>query len=563
MKYNKLVSIFFSFMFIINFAFCSDLNISKKKTNIDYIKEYYKINKKISSSFCGYGVEQDYWKLYRKFRGDGNVVPLVENDSVDYGVIKKHLPMMLEKKIWIKQNSLFLKKRASFKLIRSSIKKQKKSIKLLLKYKREFDEDEKGEQKSAIISKSKLEYLRFRQLYTDFTEIIPFLLSYRFPVNHFALSEKYDFLKNKEAPALLRQRNEVYFHRKIVEDGAQNPNNTGNDLMFRAVIDTMYIELSQNYDFIPENVRYDIDYIHKKTLRYLKRGKRFLLVRQKEWLARTDRKYVFYQKLTSGTLNNQDKYIKNRVDSVKELKHFVLKRQAQVYKFLANQSHIMQALYVLETILYNEVGNLDGRDALERSDVARVVYNRVTDSEYNSLLPDDFLYPFLPDYLKNTTNKYPWLNVLFKTGEFSFTYFFIGQNIRVFCPSQNRLARFLRKENLNMSLDLLRKSKVAFKGIRYFSRQSMLGRFDMGKIWKGFSKIAERPGKIALKQSSLQKSYNRSKYYYLYDFKDPNDRSYRVLKIGKHIYVKPKATKVFYKYRNPHMFKFFQADPIP
>ena len=48
------------------------------------------------------------------------------------------------------------------------------------------------------------------------------------------------------------------------------------------------------------------------------------------------------------------------------------------------------------------------------------------------------------------TKKYKWLNVLFKEGEFSFTYFFIPSNIGIFCPDFSKKAKILRKENLNI-----------------------------------------------------------------------------------------------------------------
>ena len=55
----------------------------------------------------------------------------------------------------------------------------------------------------------------------------------------------------------------------------------------------------------------------------------------------------------------------------------------------------MQAIYVMETILYNEVGTADAPDALERRDVAQVINNRYENNKYNTLSKTDAITPYL------------------------------------------------------------------------------------------------------------------------------------------------------------------------
>ena len=110
-------------------------------------------------------------------------------------------------------------------------------------------------------------------------------------------------------------------------------------------------------------------------------------------------------------------------------------------------------------------------------------------------------------------------------------------------------------------MDLLEKPNNQFKATRYFSRASMLGRIDMTAVWNDYSALAERPGKLVSKQSPLRKAYRKGKYHFLYSFRDPQNKLYEVIEIQKSTYVFDPQRKVkqFYKYRNPHYFKYFSA----
>ena len=213
-----------------------------------------------------------------------------------------------------------------------------------------------------------------------------------------------------------------------------------------------------------------------------------------------------------------------------KLKDYTLKQQSKVYQYWMKQSELMRSLYVLETILFSEVGDLDGRDALDRKDVAQVVLNRTTIPFFSSIAEKESFYPYInKDVTHENIQKSKWLNVLFKEGEFSFTYYFITGSVKIYCPDMSRRGKYLRRENLKLSLNILRNPNWNFLATRYFSRASMLGRIDMTQVWSDYIPIQERPGVLARSQNRLKKLYKRSKYRYLYSFNDPSDRDFDVL----------------------------------
>jgi hypothetical protein len=212
----------------------------------------------------------------------------------------------------------------------------------------------------------------------------------------------------------------------------------------------------------------------------------------------------------------------------------------------------------MDTIMYNEAGGIDGRDSLERKDIARVIINRHDDDYYSMFDKLDDLKERFTTAKKKNLGKQKWLNVLFKEGEFSFTYYFIPSTIRVFCQPMTRLGRFLRKENINLALDIIDKNNVTSKHIRYFSRASMLGRIDMSSIWNDYELIPEKVGaKVQKKAREIRSLIKRKKYKYRYDFISENGKSYKVIGIKNRGYVISREDNALYRQRNPHLFTFF------
>jgi hypothetical protein len=534
-----------------------------KKSDRKIIRNYLKLHKNFSRQFCRAGVEPEFWKRFRNFRGRGYYIPTKLDGKLDRLTINRFIPELVKKEKWIQGQIDFLKGKKNLKYLKKEIEKLDSEFKEILKLKQVHFESKKGTLKRRALNQSKYRFLNYKTKFLKFLEKVPFLLSYRFPVDHFELRQNYDRYKSRKDEDGRRKSNEVYFYRKIVQDGAQNPNNSGSDTFSRANLDTITIHLNKIQEILSENLRFDINSAISSFKQQVRRGKNGQLKRFKEWRSRTREAINFYESLKknqvkiNGKLQTGEDIAKLRVRTRASLKAWVLKKQAEVYKYWTHQPELMRSLYSIETILFNEVGGLDGRDALERKDVTQVVINRTEIPFYSTIEPNDSIHQYLSlDKLKKL-DKNKWLNVMFKEGEFSFTYFFITGNVKIFCPDQTRNGRFLRRENLRIALKLLRKPNREFKGVRYFSRASMLGRIDMTPIWNDFHPLPQKPGRLAKNNKKLKKIYQHQKYSYLYNFKDPLGKAYKVVEIKEKIYVMPLEVERFYKYRSPHFFRYF------
>jgi hypothetical protein len=291
-----------------------------------------------------------------------------------------------------------------------------------------------------------------------------------------------------------------------------------------------------------------------------------MIKRFDEWKKRVERSKDFYANLLdnkklkiseNSQLQDVTSLLENHAKALYNLKEFSLTHQSQTYDFWSKKSELYQSLFALETILYSEVGRIDENVGFFRQDVAQVVINRSNDANFNQLGTNDSLIKFLRKDISTKENI--WLNVLFKEGEFSFTYFYIPGNLQIYCPDMSRVGKFLRKENLKIAMKLIKNPRKDFKGIRYFSRVSMFGRIAMDSIWKNYLPVGEEPGSNVSKNvRKLREYYTSGQYRLLYEFKDPNDLTFKVIEMDGNSYVvnKDKADK-FYTYRNPHLFKFF------
>ena len=565
---NLLNKLFILFLFIGN-SFASSAVISSQIFENGFsdkkmISRYLKTLKHFSKAQCRPGVEEEFWKKYKVFKGNGNYIPLLPDNSLDKKTVNKFIPELKRKREWILSQENLLKKRKNFKKELVLISELELDIANLLLLKKDFYLEKNIDKKNEIRNKSKYTYISFREKLKSYSETLHFLVSYRFPVDHFELRITYDKYKKSNDIEGKRKSNEVYFYRKIVQDGAQNLNHKKSDRFLRATLDTIYLNLNRKSDFIEENTRYDLDAALSSIRWHLKSGPKRKVKRMGEWKARVDRAIEFYSMLRDGKINEEghsfstNNLLEKRSKARYILKDHVLKKEADAYKYWMNQPRILQAIYVIDTILFNEVGGIDGRDMLERKDVAQVVINRFRDPVYNSIDSDESLYSHLG--LKDKViKKNPWLNVMLKEGEFSFSYFFIPGNLRIFCPDMTRMGKFLRRENISIALSLLKRPNDVFDAVRYFSRASMLGRIDMADIWTEFQSLQERPGKPVARSHYLSRKYAKGEYKFYYDFIGKDKVSYQVLKIGKKIYVSDRSGKRFFKYRNPHYFRYFKT----
>ena len=541
---------------------------AKTGLNETILSEYIKIQKEYSNESCKPGTESAFQELDKNYRGDGNFIPISLDDKIDLKTIKNHIPLLKEKSLWIQSQIEFIKSIKDIKNLKFEIDRLKNDLDLLLEAKKEFFfTNDKAKQENIQTNAGK----QFQQLLKEIVQFkneAPFLLSFKFPINHLSLRAEYEKVKIQNTKEAKVRANSIYLYRKIVQDGSYDEELSKGDAIIRSTFDTLFLSLNKepNRSFITDNERVDLQYVLHNFDKLLSLKPELLIARFTEWKARNERTLAFYQDLAEGRkiklseesqIKDITSLLEDRARSLYTLKEFVLSREAKSYEFWSHRSELFQSLFAIETILYSEVGRLDAPDALERRDVAQVVINRSENSTYNLLSNKDSIQQYLPKDSKISNN--PWLNVLFKEGEFSFTYFYIPGNFHIYCPDMSRTGQFLRRENVRIALELLNKPRTDFKALRYFSRNGMFGHIEMDTLWDEFTPLPEVPGKVVRNSRKVYDLFKRDHYKFLYDFTNKDlMKSYLVVDLNGKIYVvDAKNNKQIYYYRNPHQFKYF------
>ncbi len=516
---------------------------------------------------CGPKAESLFEEYLKAYRGQGYWIPEY-NDDVDVDTIKTLLPEMEKKLDWIKtQKSNVSKNKLTNEKITSDIKELLKTLLALKKSELAIDEKSKTEPRQ-----ESLKLLRQLEIkYEELIKSVSYFSNFKYPVDHLKNRKVYDQYREKEDPESVKIANFSFLYRKLVEDGAYYKDHTGSDIYLRTTIDTLHYELKTHDFYLSEDARFDLEFVLSKIESELFKGKDKILERLTEWQERTERTINFYQNLTLPenqvvTLVDGEKITPNKAlikehnMAAERLKEYVYLKQAEVYKYWLNQSELPRAIFVLETILMNEVGGVDGDDALERMDVARVVMNRLDKIKYLTIKKKEFIHPYLKKIISESQVKNErWLNALFKQGEFSFTYYYMNGVSKIFCPDLAPRAKKLRHKNVEIALQVLKEGDTSFKTTRYFSRASMIGRIHMDSIWEDYIVYSERPGLLADGQKKLTEAFTQGLYTFLYAFQDPNSQTYQVVEIDGLNYAlgEKNGVKLFFKHRNPHYFRYF------
>ncbi len=537
------------------------------RLNETILSEYLRLQKEFAMESCRPGTEDAFLKLDKEYRGDGNFIPVLLDEKVDLKTVKNLLPLIKEKGDWIQTQIDSIKKIENIKELRFEIDRVENNVSLLQEAKKEYFFANNDTKKDEIKKKASKQFYQLLKEVEHLKDQIPFLLSFKFPVNHLALRSEYEKNKNVSTKEARARANSIYLFRKIVQDGSYDEDLSRNDAVIRSAFDTLYLSLTKEpgRSFLTDNERVDLHYVLKNFDKLLSLRSNSLVARFTEWKNRNDRALTFYQDLLDGKkiklsensqIQDVTSLLEERARSLYTLKEFVLSREANAYEFWSKRSELLQSLFAIETILYSEVGRMDAPDALERKDVAQVVINRSENALYNSL-NDSTLSKFLSPKIKAADNK--WLNVLFKEGEFSFTYFYIPGNFHIYCPDMSRVGQYLRKENVRIALELLNKPRNNFGALRYFSRMSMFGRIEMDSLWSDFTALPETPGTPVKNSKKLYDLFKKDRYKFLYNFtNEESHRNFLVVELkGKAFVLDAKDNKQFYHYRNPHQFKYF------
>lgn len=510
-----------------------------------------------SKKTCLPGDEKKYWELLKDYRGTGYYLPKIGED-IDRIAIKENLPHMAKKIQYIGRILKQLKAQKSFpndKKIHLAIEENLKEL-LLLKKKHHKSQLKKEKRKLTQASRKLM--VKLRRDFSKYLDDIFFLKSYAFPNDFLDYRFRFERVKDLKGSENRKKSNKIFFYRKIVEDGAYDPDNSRPDRSVRSALDTVFLNLKMETDFISENVRFDLEWIQKKVKYLLKRGKKIQISRLSAWKQRSIDALDFYREIIKLTNKKKAVFlVKKENESSRRLKNFIYKKQADVYTYWAKEPQLHRALFALETILIHEVGVIDGKHALERKSVAQVVMNRYFDDFYNRLQENQGIKNYLNKDIQ--TKDFPWLNVLFKTGEFSFTYHYISAVVHTFCPDMSKRGKMIRSGNLKIALKELKNYSQSFKGYRYFSRVSMPGKIDMTSVWNNYERMPEIAGGRVTHQRKLRRSYLADKYDYLYSFKDSKGFEYEVVRMKDKTYSMrwEKEKPVFYAYRSPHLFTYF------
>ena len=519
------------------------------------IKNYLKIQKKFSKKVCQ-GGDHIYEELYKEFSGNGFFIPHLNYVELDREAIEKNLVLIENKLKWIKKEREKLERKQHFKVEKEKYKKLKEHFEEVVYIKQQFYESKKNRKSILTEGRKKINLLHERM--KELLDRLSFIKPFGHPVDHFFMRKQYDDFKYLTSIEGQKKKNHIFFQRKIFEDGAQNLDHSRSDRFLRALINTLEIQFQNQDAIIDENFRYDFNSFLRYLSFQLKENKEFHLKRLQEWQSRTQRILDSYLNILRGSPLEYTKKILGEMSFIRhQLMEFNFKKQRKVYDFWWEESELNQALFVLETILFNEVGDIDGRNGLERRDVSQVVINRTRIPFYHTIPKKEKIYPYLASIGEQNLLRSKWLNVMFKEGEFSFTYFFIPSSRNIYCPDGSREGQFLRRENLKIILDMLKSPNEEFKAIRYFSRASMLGRINMADIWVGFKALPPRPGKKSMKNFLLKRLYKKGEYHFFYEFRGENGQIYHVLEIKDKSYVYGQSKNDFFDYRNPHFFTYF------
>lgn len=528
------------------------------------IEEFYQHHQEFKKKVCPHGVENQFYELMNAYKGQGPFIPTLENESLDLASIKKNIPLLKEKEEWLAEVEMNLINIKNFKNIGPLIKKTENTLNNLLQLKEQYFDKTEENNKLEIKNKSLKEMNQLRVYFDQLLLEIPFLQSFHFPFDHLAQRNAYEKIKKLKGKNNREKANQIYFYRKIVEDGASDIYQQNSDLYFRSLLNTVYLKLRLDDEIISENLRYDLKDLFKNLRIWISLGKEKILRRHKAWRDKNQKQQQFYQKIieTKGKLTDADGSVIDVTLALSQsryhLKNFVIKKQIESYQFWEKLPEIHQALFALESILINEVGSLDGREALERKDILSVVINRKKIKEYYDWSPTDTFYLQYKKENKKEPNSI-WQNIMLKEGEFSFTHYFINASLHSFCPDLSPLAKFLRRENLRLALEALESNVSRPTMTRYFSRASMVGRIDMGEIWKdeGYFPESHEVGPPALESHRLFKNYKKGHYNYWYHLDPPQ---LKVIEIKNRPYVLDLKNKKFHIYRNPQLFRFFQKN---
>jgi len=513
--------------------------------------EYEALLSGIRSNFCTSKDIKEYYRLNSSLSRDVVYIPML-GDKLDSDTIKVHLPLIKAKIKWINSLGGRLSIAKGKIDITDKVKELEKSIDENLKAKRLFEVENRKTRK--VINQAKASMVKIKKSFEDILSRVFYLKNFHFPINHTynrALFERF----KKEGK--LKDANMIFFKRKIYEEGAPFRKHSS-DRHVRMVLDNLSIRMSSFKFFLSERDRIDLMWL----ARMFNADKRLIDVSSyqsyfKAWSKSLKNKVKKYEELLNVSGATKE-YITKKFKE-RGFADFVYRKHSDVYSYLSKQKKQLRKLYVVDSILYNEVGSVDPNNMF-KEDILNVIFSRVNSPKFNVLGEDAMIRPF---FKKNDKTNYPWLNILFNKGEFSFTYHYFSASRYIFCPPNTSIGKRLRKKNLDLFEEFEKKySKTKNPKIHYyFSRVSMPGRIDMTEVWTHADPVVRKLGQVLstekLKEVKNYMINDQAKYLYTFQQKG---KSYFAIKHDKDIYALDNLSSpsVGYRIKNEELFRFFK-----
>lgn len=527
---------------------------SKIKQQTDFKKDYRIAVDQFQRQLCSPGTEEKFWDLYKNFKGDGFYLPIRMNKFVNKKAISVNLGLVAQKITWLKSIQSRLKNMGKLPDGLELLSQMQEQIdrNLYLKYLYEV----KKQPDSIIDYNVKGNVKKLKKLFKKIEQDFFYLFNFNYPNNHLANRARHARYSQAKKMEIARRKDALFVKRKILEDGALPKNSKSNDKFLRTALDHIKLRMIKVDRFITDDLRVDLEWVFLKMRKNIRRGYQYQVDKISNWLKREQKRLKFYKSIIQADQKELAALVSKKNNATQKLKEFVYSRQAEVYRFWTKQSLELRKIFVIENILYNEVGYLDAL-GVERQEILEIIHRRTKTPPYERLTK----FQMISDKLSGIdTNQFKWLNTYFRRGEFSFTLYYISSVVRVFCPNNSKRGWKLRNENIQMAIDFIKTNNpVLTSAVRYFSRVSMIGKIDMSIVWNGFTPLEERPGPLLERSKAIFNQWKKGQFRYLYSFSF-NQKIYRVYEVFGKAYVFDQSAKPvkIYFYRNPHLFKYFK-----
>ena len=447
-------------------------------------KDYLEFLRSFNSRFCTKETQSTFDRLAKRARSTSAYVPESFEGNIDVKTIQAGMAELDKKWQWLVTTRDRLKAQKSWPDRNRIFTSASSAIESLLQLKeRHFL---MGDTTRTVRKESEAQLKKLKDEFEKLTKKLYFLTSYDYPTDHLKQRKEFDANKVRKNKKQAETANLIMFKRKLQEDGTFDADQSNSDIYLRTTLNTLSLALQNKGPWLSEDIRHDLEWVIKEMRKQLGWGQQKQIARIQIWINRVAERQAFYRKL----LNEKEGQMKRQLfvesrEASKQLKKFVYEKNAEVYKALLEESELNKALYVFDQILLYEVGNATLSNFRDREDVAQVVINSRFHPDLSVLSKKEELYKQLVaiGVDKSVLKKSSWLNVMFKELRFSFTLYYIPAVRHVFCPDFFRTAEITREKNLHLITKILKKPRLDFHALRYFSRWSMIGRIDMSQVW--------------------------------------------------------------------------------